>query len=227
MSRTEPVSEPLAAMLSTCSTSRDWAEQDEGPYHRDAQQMRRDIVEDRDGRPLQLGIRLADGDGTPARDAIVEIWQCDALGRYSGFQPPDDSVVVTAATAPGTHYLPDQTFLRGRQRTDDAGMVEFHTIHPGWYPGRTIHVHVLVQVGDATLTSQLYFPDDVNDEVLSLAPYSQRPGRDTTNDTDEIFPTGGDPAVLDVTQHEGAHRAAICLVLPDRGVRSASTRGPA
>ena len=133
MSRTEPVSESLAAMLSTCSTRQDWAEQDEGPYHRDAQPMRRDIVEDRDGTSLQLGIRLAGGDGTPVRDATVEIWQCDALGRYSGFQPPDDSVVVTAATAPGAQYLPDQTFLRGRQRTDEAGMVEFHTIYPGWY----------------------------------------------------------------------------------------------
>ena len=99
MSRTEPVSDSLAAILSTCSRSQDWAEQDEGPYHRDAQPMRRDIVEDRDGRSLQLGIRLASGDGTPVRDAPVEIWQCDALGRYSGFQPPDDSVVVTAATA--------------------------------------------------------------------------------------------------------------------------------
>ena len=216
MSRTEPVSESLATVLSTCFTSRDWAEQDEGPYHRDSQPMRRDIVEDRDGRSVQLGIRLASGDGTPVRDATVEIWQCDALGRYSGFQPPDDSVVVTAATAPGAQYLPDQTFLRGRQRTDDAGMVEFQTIYPGWYPGRTVHIHVMVQFGDTTLTSQLYFPDDVNDDVLSLAPYSQRPGRDTDNDTDEIFPTGGDPAVLDVTPDGGAYCAAICLVLPAR-----------
>ncbi len=217
MNRSEPVSESLEAMLSTCSTSRNWAEQDEGPYHRDSQPMRRDVVEDRGGTPLQLGIRLAGGDdGTPVRDATVEIWQCDALGRYSGFQPPDDSVVVRASTAPGAEYLPDQTFLRGRQRTDDAGMVEFHTIHPGWYPGRTVHIHVMVHLGDTMLISQLYFPDDVNDDVLSLAPYAQRLGRDTTNDTDEIFPTGGDPAVLDVTQAEGAYRAAICLVLPAR-----------
>ena len=110
-------------------------------------------------------------DGTPVPDATVEIWQCDALGRYSGFPPPDDSAVVTAADAPRGEYLPDQTFLRGRQVTDAAGMVEFHTIYPGWYPGRTVHIHVMVHVGDATLTSQLYFPDDVNDDVLSVEPY--------------------------------------------------------
>ena len=78
----------------------------------------------------------------------------------------------------------------------------------------------MVQFGGATLTSQLYFPDDVNDDVLSFTPYSQRPGRDTTNDTDEIFPTGGDPAVLDVTPDD---RAAICLVLPARSTKPVTT----
>lgn len=150
-------------------------------------------------------------------DAVVEIWQCDALGRYSGFPPPDDSTVVTAADAPRGEYLPDQTFLRGRQPTDAAGMVEFRTIHPGWYPGRTVHIHVMAKVGDTTLTSQLYFPDDLNRHVLSLEPYAQRAGRDTINETDEIFPTGGAPAVLDIAPHGDGYRAAICLIVPSQG----------
>lgn len=87
MTDTEAVSGALASMLSTCATCRSWAEQDEGPYHRDAQPLRRDIVGVGNG-------------GAPVADATVEIWQCDALGRYSGFPPPDDSVVVTAAEAP-------------------------------------------------------------------------------------------------------------------------------
>lgn len=202
-------------MLSACATVRVWAEQDEGPYHRDEQPLRRDVVEDREGVPLQLGIRLARDGTTSVQDATVEIWQCDALGRYSGFPPPNDSTVVGAADAPRAAYLPDQTFLRGRQTSDGAGMVEFHTIYPGWYPGRTVHIHVMVHVGATTSTSQLYFPDDVNDRVLSLEPYAQRPGRDTTNDTDEIFPTGGEPAILDVTSAGDGYRGAICLVLPD------------
>lgn len=210
----EPVSDAMASMMSTCATSRAWAEQDEGPYHRDAQPDRRDITEGCDGVALQLGIRLAGDDGTPVADATVEIWQCDALGRYSGFQPPDDSTVVTAADASRGEYLRDQTFLRGRQSSDEAGMVEFHTVHPGWYPGRTIHIHLMARIGDATLTTQLYFPEDINQHVLSLEPYAQRPGRDTTNETDEIFPTGGAPAVLDVAPDRGGYRAAICLILP-------------
>jgi protocatechuate 3,4-dioxygenase beta subunit len=144
----------------------------------------------------------------------VEIWHCDALGRYSGFPPPDDSTIVTAATAPRAVYVPDQTFLRGRQTTDAAGMVEFRTIYPGWYPGRTIHIHLRVEVEGAVFTSQLYFPDDVSDRILREAPYAARPGRDTTNATDEIFPTGGDPAMLDVDAFGDGYRAAICLVIP-------------
>jgi protocatechuate 3,4-dioxygenase beta subunit len=147
-------------------------------------------------------------------DATVEIWQWDALGCYSGFPPPDDSVVVSADTAPRGVYLADQTFLRGRQTTDSEGMVEFHTIYPGWYPGRTLHIHLMVHHGPITLTSQLYFPDDLNDHVLAQATYAERPGRDTTNAADEIFSTGGDPALVDVAPDGDGFRAAMCLVLP-------------
>ena len=214
MSRIEPVNDALAKTLWSCTVRQLWSEQDEGPYHRDAQPTRRDVVEDRQGVALQLGIRLAHAGDEPRGDATVEIWQCDALGRYSGFPPPDTSVVATASTAPRGEYLAGQTFLRGRQTTDTAGMVEFRTIYPGWYPGRTVHIHLMVHTGDAVLTSQLYFPDDVSDRVLATAPYDERPGRDTRNATDEIFPTGGDPAVLDVSEDGDGYRAAICLVVP-------------
>jgi len=213
MTTAEPVDPDLAGLLETCTVRRLWAEQDEGPYHRDAQPVRRDIVEDRTGSPLQLGIRLL-ADDAPLPDADVEIWQCDALGRYSGFPPPDSPKVVTTATAPRAEYLPGDTFLRGRQTADAAGMVEFRTIYPGWYPGRTVHIHLMVHTSGAVLTSQLYFPDDISDTVFASEPYAQRPGRDTTNDTDTILPTGGEPAILDVVPASGGHRAAICLVVP-------------
>ena len=220
VTRTEAVSGELASMLSGCTVCRIWAEQDEGPYHRDAQPVRRDVVEDRDGVPLQLGIRLV-GDGTTSPcEASVEIWQCDAFGRYSGFPPPDSSGVVTAEAAPRGEYVPDQTFLRGRQTTDGAGMVEFHTIYPGWYPGRTVHIHLMVHTGDGVLTSQLYFPDEISDQVLARAPYADRPDRDTTNETDEIFPSGGAPAVVDIGPVGDGYRAAICLVVPTLGAAS-------
>ena len=122
---------------------------------------------------------------------------------------------MTADTAPRGAYLPDQTFLRGRQPTDDHGMAEYRTIYPGWYPGRTVHIHLMVHTGERVFASQLYFPDDVSDAVLSRAPYAARPDRDTTNASDEIFLTGGDPAVLDILATADGNRAGICLVVPE------------
>jgi protocatechuate 3,4-dioxygenase beta subunit len=214
MTSADPVDPNLASMLSNCTVSRSWAEQDRGPYHRDAQPVRRDITEDRDGVSLQLGIRLAEDNGRPVADAAIEVWQCDALGRYSGFPPADDSAVVTAVTAPRAAYLPGETFLRGTQRTDADGMAEFHTIYPGWYPGRTVHIHLIVAADGHVRISQLYLPEPVNHDVLARPPYAHRPGRDTTNATDTIFPTGGDAAVVDVQPVGDGYRAALCLVLP-------------
>src|SRR3954452_14158785 len=209
MTATDAVSTDIAAMLFACSTYRSWAEQEEGPYRRDTQREPPDEVEDRAGVQLQLGIGLLDEPG-----AIVEIWQCDALGRYSGFPPPDDTTLVTAETAPRTTYLSDQSFLRGRQRCDSDGMVEFRTIYPGWYPGRTVHIHLMVHTGGRLLTSQLYFPEHINNAVLAGAPYAGRPGRDTTNERDEIFATGGGPAMLDIVELRDGYRAGICLAVP-------------
>ena len=83
------VSSAMRAALDGCASAcRAWPEQEEGPYHRAAPPVRRDVVEDAPGLELVLGVRLLDDRRTPLTDATVEIWQCDALGRYSGFPPP-------------------------------------------------------------------------------------------------------------------------------------------
>jgi protocatechuate 3,4-dioxygenase beta subunit len=210
----EQVSAELAQFLERSAPCRGWAEQEEGPYHRNIEPVRRDVAEDRPGAPLLLGVRLAGDDGQPLPSVAVDIWHCDALGRYSGFPPPDPAVVVTAATAPKAEYLPGETFLRGRQITDAAGMVEFRTIYPGWHPGRTVHIHAIAHSASQSYISQLYFPDPISDEVLATEPYSDRPGRDTTNDIDTIFATGGTPAVLAIARSIGGYRAVICLAPP-------------
>ncbi|WP_059036397.1 intradiol ring-cleavage dioxygenase [Gordonia desulfuricans] len=80
----------LLAKSPACPLSKDVTE---GPYWFDVDRIRSDIREDRQGVPLELALRVvdlenctADGDGTPIRDAVVEIWHCDALGIYSGFE---------------------------------------------------------------------------------------------------------------------------------------------
>jgi protocatechuate 3,4-dioxygenase beta subunit len=182
--------------------------------------VRRDLIEDREGMSLRLGLRLFDGNGQPLTDGEVEVWHCDALGRYSGYPPPaDEGEPVTEAAAPRGVYLPGQTFLRGRQPTDEKGSVEFATIYPGWYPGRTVHIHVMAHAGGRAYTSQLYFPDEITDAVFARPPYRERPGRDTTNSTDEILPTGGEPAVLDLRPLGDGCLGASRLHLPALSLR--------
>jgi protocatechuate 3,4-dioxygenase beta subunit len=183
-----------------------WPDQEEGPYHRDVALFRQDVVEDRAGIALRLAIRLVGGDGlTPVRGAVVELWQCDALGQYSGFPPPDGR---------SDTGLADEAFLRGRQETDESGICRFRTVYPGWYPGRTVHIHVMAHVGGETFTSQLYFPEEITEAVFARPPYSERPGRDTANSSDTIFASGGEDAVLDLEEDGEGYRAAICFLLP-------------
>ena len=60
-------------------------------------------------------------------------------------------------------------------------------VWPGWYRGRTVHIHVMVHVSNQrVLTTQLMFDEDLNAEVLATMPYDSRPGRDTFNSTDGI-----------------------------------------
>jgi protocatechuate 3,4-dioxygenase beta subunit len=145
-------------------------EQTEGPYYFDVDKIRSDIREDREGTRLRLAIRVRDAEECrPIRNAVVDIWHCDALGSYSGFTE-------------------EGTFLRGAQVTSSEGVAEFTTIYPGWYMGRTVHIHAKVHLDNSTaLTTQLYFDEDVTESVYEREPYSSRSGRDTFNDGDGIF----------------------------------------
>jgi protocatechuate 3,4-dioxygenase beta subunit len=157
-------------------------EQTEGPYYLDDQRVRRNIVEGRPGTPLTLRLTVVDASTCrPIKGAAVDVWHCDASGAYSGVQGSAG------------------TFLRGVQRTNAKGVAVFETIYPGWYPGRTVHVHVKVALGGNVVhTGQLYFADSVTDAVYRRAPYSRRPNRDPRNAGDSIYRNGGKRSTLRV-----------------------------
>ncbi|WP_405105809.1 hypothetical protein OG559_19760 [Micromonospora sp. NBC_01405] len=222
--------EDLVELLaSTGVTCRLLVEQTRGPYHRAVHPERREITEDRDGLPLRLGLRLLAADATtPLADVLVEVWQADHVGRYSGFQPFEarPGQVVTSESVPQDVIAPGETYLRGSQRTDERGMCAFNTIYPGWYASRTVHIHLIAHLGDCSVTTQLYFPDTVTDEVFSRPPYRGRPQRDTTNATDSIFADGGEQMILDLQGGPTTgYTGVLCLVL-DRQARPASAAGP-
>jgi protocatechuate 3,4-dioxygenase beta subunit len=203
-------------LLSRPAGCRLWPEQTEGPYHRDAPRERADITEDRPGVPLRLGLRLlAVQAATPLAGILVEVWHADHEGRYSGFKPfqAKPGQIVTSESVPREIVAPGETFLRGAQRTDEQGMCAFRTIYPGWYSSRTVHIHLRAHLGARTATTQLYFPDEVTDDVFTAPPYASRLRRDTTNDTDSIFTEeGGEEAVLDLVGSVTAgYTGALCF----------------
>ena len=168
------------ADLGTCLLA---PEQTEGPFYADVGLERRDITEGLAGHPLRLGIRVVDEDCAALPGALVDVWHCDVDGDYSAFS---DGAGSSDDAGEGT------TFLRGSQVADADGIVEFATNYPGWYQGRTVHIHTKVRIDDAeVLTTQLYFPDDVTDEVFTEDPYAAHGERDTRNEDDGI---AGDPA---------------------------------
>ena len=204
------VSRPAACRL--------WPEQTEGPYYRDAPPERTDIIEDRPGVPLRLGLRLlAAKAATPLAGVLVEVWHADHEGRYSGFPPfqAQPGQVVTSASVPRDIVAPGETFLRGAQRTDERGMCAFRTVYPGWYSSRTVHIHLRAHLGARTATTQLYFPDAVSDNVFSVSPYAARSRRDTTNETDSIFTKeGGEEAVLQLMGGvEAGYTGVLCFAV--------------
>jgi protocatechuate 3,4-dioxygenase beta subunit len=162
----------------------------EGPYWVDEMLNRSDVRSDptsgvvQVGLPLYLAVNVSqlniDGSISPLPGAFVDIWHCNALGLYSDM------------AAEGTL---GQQFLRGYQVSDAHGNVRFTTVYPGWYSGRTPHIHARVRVYDQAtdtvtynFTTQFFFDEDVTNNVYSnVAPYNSRPIRDTFNATDGIF----------------------------------------
>jgi protocatechuate 3,4-dioxygenase beta subunit len=157
----------------------------EGPFYFDVDRIRSDIREDREGTELRLGVRVRAADScTPIENAVVDVWHCDALGSYSGFEE-----------ARG------ETYCRGAQVTNSDGIAQFKTVYPGWYPGRTPHVHAKVHLDRTTvLTTQLYFTDDRTEIVYESEPYASQPDRTDTNESDPLF----DPSLtLTLAQQRG------------------------
>ena len=186
-------SEGTTARFDKANVCTQTAEQTEGPFYFDVDSIRSDIREDRDGAELRLGVRVRDAaECRPLADAVVDIWHCDAAGSYSAFGEEEG-----------------ETYLRGAQVTDRDGIAEFTTIYPGWYPGRTVHIHAKVHIDRQTvLTTQLYFADDFTTKVFEAEPYAKRGERDTLNSSDGIY---DESVELTLSEEAGGYLGLITL----------------
>ena len=173
----------------------------EGPYFTANELNRRDIRANTKGGPVPAGVpltlefvvsRVAINTCEPRAGIKVDVWQCDAQGVYSGFEDTEEQFDTRG-----------QDFLRGYQLTDANGKASFRTIYPGWYSGRSVHIHFSLKVitdGKETgeFTTQLYFPDPITDTVHARAPYNAKGQRDRVNSNDILYRNGGSQLLLDV-----------------------------
>ena len=193
----------------------------EGPYYFDPKLVRADITDGRPGAAVQLILRIVEtGSCAPLANARVDVWHADAGGVYSGYTRQGDSGDVSTK---------GQTYLRGTQMTDGTGSVTFRTIYPGWYPGRTPHIHVKVLLDTKSmLTGQIYFPDELSGRIYrERQPYATRPVADTTNATDGIFKSGereGGGIVLAIKEEPQLLVASLVIGV-DRSGAAARTGG--
>lgn len=189
-------------------------QQTEGPFFVDERLLRSDVRSDSRtgvvsaGAPLELTLTVAQisaaGACAPVAGAQVDIWQCDAVGRYSDVNDRRNSTT-------------GQTFLRGHQITAANGNVQFTTIYPGWYPGRAVHVHFKVRTTATRsspaheFTSQFYFDERLTDRVHARAPYSTHTGQRMRNESDGPFRDSGTQLLLPVTERGQGYAASFIV----------------
>jgi protocatechuate 3,4-dioxygenase beta subunit len=190
----------------------------EGPYYFDPAMERADITEGFAGIPTQIKLQVVDGACQPIKGARVDIWHCNAAGVYSGYANQTGGVDTTG-----------QTFLRGTLFADDKGIVAFSTIYPGWYSGRTTHVHFKVFLDETNvLTGQIFFPDALSQYIYeNIEPYKTRGAdRDTLNKTDSIAQQATRASFAYVKELEEAYLVAMIVGVDPAAESAVGFSGP-
>lgn len=207
---------------------------DEGPFYYESSAVRRTIAERLPGVPLRLGITLGGLAAEPGRcfplaGAVIDVWHTSPAGLYSNVGRDLQPVDTTG-----------QTFLRGHQVTDEKGYVEFDTIVPGWevvaaappliVAQRATHIHVKAFHEREVLTTQLFLPDPLIDQLYAdtepykshqflNAPGLDRPYERIRNGQDHFF-NAVDATPMTVERVNGVLMAKATL-----GVLSQGNRG--
>jgi protocatechuate 3,4-dioxygenase beta subunit len=256
------------------------SEQEVGPYYVADELLRRDVREGKPGLPLHLRLAVLDARTCkPLQNTAIDIWHCDALGSYAGFTrmdptgmgpgpggPPPDWSADRPGPPPGfdpqhppnrpgppeaMHTTDQLTFLRGIQFTDDQGKVEFATIFPGFYMGRTNHIHFKVREGGRVVSrkenadektyveghtshiGQVFFPEEFAAELMRHEPYAKHHIHRTTQAEDDVFENQhGAASVASLQSVDSTCPAAgyiaemIVAVDPTKTPAPVSMRGP-
>jgi protocatechuate 3,4-dioxygenase beta subunit len=108
----------------------------EGPYYVSGELIRSDVREAQRGVDLVLDIQVIDVTTCkPVPNVMIDLWHANSTGVYSGVVSPGNGNISVESNI-------NTTFHRGLQATNNEGVVQFTTLYPGHYIGRTQHIHV-------------------------------------------------------------------------------------
>ena len=167
-----------------------------------------DISEEQGGLPMQLCLQVIDSQCQPVSGLEVEVWHCDVEGIYSGDTSGSaDSRRFSSSFCTGNDQEALQAkWFRGYQVTDSSGRVNFKSCFPGWYSGRTIHIHFRVRNNNNDeVISQFCFPDSLTEEICTEHPeYSARGIQNTTlsGGRDTVFGSNYQDFIFSTQQNE-------------------------
>jgi protocatechuate 3,4-dioxygenase beta subunit len=206
---------PFTTAATTCTV---FTAATAGPCHSNTYD-RQDITDGLVGLPTRLELLITDTSCNPISGAIVEIWFASPTGTYSKaataesgtYQGSLSDLDVSFCTGNDSVALANN-WLRGYQTTGTDGRVTFDCIFPGWYSGRTTHIHFTVAInGTKTDTSQLLFDETLTTAIYTdHASYSAHGDKDTKNATDNVV-TGGLPLTVALTSFAQQSDGAILL----------------
>ncbi|KAJ2929853.1 hypothetical protein H1R20_g7241, partial [Candolleomyces eurysporus] len=213
----------------------------EGPYYIRNEFLRNDLRESQTqvsyvsqlGATLILDIGVIDSTTCqPFSNALVEIWSANATGAYGGYSGMGGS--------PDTIHV--DTFLRGGFYSNDQGIVELKTIYPGFYTGRTAHIHTMVHKGwtsrdngtfvsdsgSLTHIGQFFFDDSISDTIYATAPYtSNTKNTRTRNSEDNILQSAGTNSYVSITQLGDSEYLGYITVVVDGSATQSIMNGNA
>jgi protocatechuate 3,4-dioxygenase beta subunit len=157
-----------------------------GPCYSSQSEVLQDISYGYAGLPTRMYFQVLNDACQPVAGALVDVWHVSAAGKYSGDDAANENVGF--CTGNDGDFM-SHLYFRGKQTTDANGLVFFDSCFPGWYAGRTIHVHLTISIdSQQSVTTQLFFDDALDGEIIGTQPlYDARGARDTTNTTDSVI----------------------------------------
>ncbi|PUU75910.1 Intradiol ring-cleavage dioxygenase [Tuber borchii] len=165
----------------------------QGPYYVNGELIRHDVRDGQSGIDLYADIQVIDINTChPVPNLYLDWWHANASGVYSGVVANGNGDSADATNI-------NKTFARGLRPTSSDGVAQVLSIFPGWYTGRTTHVHILAHV-NATLNvnqtlsgghnahvGQFFFDQSLISAVSAVSPYSANKQTMTQNSEDTIL----------------------------------------